>query len=175
MNTTKSKIPPTAKYILVILLITVLFFVVFIGAALFPKETPNMTANYKASLNIGEYTFSVSDAKYDTATGELRINLYHMKAEPDTPESDYFLQVYEEENRNSLLTYKLESIDRQNTVLVITGAAGSWQAVSIDILTNTYEGQPETSTVTIDKRDMTKYDSRQIVYIYVTPTPAEEK
>ena len=174
MNTTKSKIPPTAKYIGVILLITVLFFVVFIGAALFPKETPNMTANYKASLNIGEYTFSVSDAKYDTATGELRINLYHMKAEPDTPESDYFLQVYEEENRNSLLTYKLESTDKQNTVLVITGAAGSWQAVSIDILTLTYEGQPESSTVTIDKRDMTSYDSRQIVYVYVTPTPAEE-
>ena len=174
MNTTKSKIPPTAKYIGVILLITVLFFVVFIGAALFPKETPNMTANYKTSLNIGEYTFSVSDAKYDTATGELRINLYHMKAEPDTPESDYFLQVYEEENRNSLLTYKLESTDKQNTVLVITGAAGSWQAVSIDILTLTYEGQPESSTVTIDKRDMTSYDSRQIVYVYVTPTPAEE-
>lgn len=175
MNTTKSKIPPTAKYILVIALITVLFFVVFIGAALFPKETPNMTANYKTSLNVGEYTFSVSDAKYDTATGELRINLYHMKAEPDTPESDFFLQAYKGEDRNDQLTYKLEKTDKQNTVLVITGAAGSWQAVSIDILTNTYEGQPESSTVTIDKRDMTEYDSRQIVYVYVTPTPAEEK
>ena len=171
MNAFPNKIS-IGKYLTVGFLIIVLLLFIFVGATLFPKEKINVTTYYDATLTAGEYTFCVSDAKYDTKTGEIRVNLYHMKAEPDMPENNYFLLFFQDEDKNMELSYTAEDLDAQNTVFIITGASSSWSSVSISILTNDYEGDPDPVTVTIDKRDMKEYDSSQIVYVYVTPTPS---
>jgi len=168
------KIPPTFKYVLVAVAILLVLILVVFGSIAMPKETENVTSSwYDKTLQLGDYSFAVSDVKYDTYTDTLGISLYHMTAEPvgDEEKPAYFMIVYANEDKNVELKYTLASIDANTDTLTISDVPDDYTSVAVELFTRNIKGDTETISVSIDRRDIATVDSSTYVYVYVTATP----
>src|ERR1035437_2434758 len=166
------KMSPKIKYAAVAIVVVVVLTLIIVGSFTMPKETENVTSStYGKTMQLGEYTFAVSDAKYDTYTKSLLVNLYHMTSEPKSEVgSPYFVLAYANEDKNLNLTYTIQKIDDNTDQLTITDVPSDYTSLDIELLTQDAKAALQTISVSVDKWNIRTVDSSTYVYVYVTPT-----
>lgn len=154
-------------YIMAAVAIVALLAIFLSSRSWLPDDRKNMSVNHDQAVVINAAdTMLLTSAKLDTYKNEASFEL-----QMDTKKYAPFIIVYFDGNKNKEAKSVISINNNSIGITVAEMPSEFYYYITIDIYVYV-EGKQVLNQIIVDYRDITTIDSRNIVYITVTPTPS---
>lgn len=162
----------TMAYVIAPLIALALIILLLTSRLWLPDDRTNMTEGYNQELMAGTYYLKISDAQYDTYTGDYTCTLLYGTKEEEKPSITFMAFLKDDKNDELPMTITRKDVPEPLYSVVIHKVPKDYYFITIEARTTNKEGLAAICDVSIDYRDAETIDTSNVVYVYVTPTPA---